>query len=384
MINDNKCPCCGGTMKFQPSSQKLVCNYCDSEFTNEEYQEAMRIQNEYLPDDEFEEVKKGMKPLDEAVQLEGEAQEYNNTNENVISDAQADEMVQFFCNSCGAVLITDKNTASTICNYCDSPMIIGERLSGTLAPDFVIPFKFDKKQANDKFNEWKKKGLFLPKSFKEATKVKELKCQYVPFWFFDMDSKGNMNAIGTKTRHYTRGNYNYTETSYYQVNRKFDLDFQNLPVDASIKMDDKTMDMLEPFNAAEFVPYSNTYLTGYLAEKYDYTDKDLFKRVYDRAYKYTFDYVKSTCGGYDSLSVKSSKVNILPTTTKYALLPVWFFNYKYNGEDYSFTMNGQTGKVVGTPPIVKGKVAGFFSGTTIVVLILLRILMHLIGGAPLL
>ena len=37
------------------------------------------------------------------------------------------------------------------------------------------------------------------------------------------------------------------------------------------------------------------------------------------------------------------------------LLPVWFMTYKYNGQIYSFAVNGQTGKLAGTPPLDKFK-----------------------------
>ena len=40
----------------------------------------------------------------------------------------------------------------------------------------------------------------------------------------------------------------------------------------------------------------------------------------------------------------------------YAMLPVWLFTYKYKDKDYTFMVNGQTGKVVGEPPVSKLKV----------------------------
>ena len=41
--------------------------------------------------------------------------------------------------------------------------------------------------------------------------------------------------------------------------------------------------------------------------------------------------------------------------TKYALLPVWLLTTKWNGTNYLFAMNGQTGKLVGNLPVDKGK-----------------------------
>ena len=153
-----------------------------------------------------------------------------------------------------------------------------------------------------------------------------------------------------------------------------------MPADASERMDDKTMDMLEPFDKKDFVPFSTPYLTGYVAEKYDYNDKALFKRIHERTRKYTTDYIRSTCSQYSSINIKRSNINITPDRTRYALLPIWFFNYKYNGVMYSFTMNGQTGKVIGKPPISKAKVAAFFMGSTGVLFLAFNLLSRFLAG----
>ena len=40
---------------------------------------------------------------------------------------------------------------------------------------------------------------------------------------------------------------------------------------------------------------------------------------------------------------------------RYALLPVWVVNTVYQGKNYMFAMNGQTGKFVGELPVSKGR-----------------------------
>ena len=43
------------------------------------------------------------------------------------------------------------------------------------------------------------------------------------------------------------------------------------------------------------------------------------------------------------------------------MLPVWFMSYRYKGQIYEFAMNGQTGRLAGTPPLDKGRLALFSS-----------------------
>ena len=45
---------------------------------------------------------------------------------------------------------------------------------------------------------------------------------------------------------------------------------------------------------------------------------------------------------------------------KYALYPVWLLNTTWNGNKYTFAMNGQTGKICGKLPVAKGKLVKLF------------------------
>ena len=55
------------------------------------------------------------------------------------------------------------------------------------------------------------------------------------------------------------------------------------------------------------------------------------------------------------------------------LLPVWFMTYIHDGKTYSFALNGQTGKIAGTPPFNSLK-CGIFCGIIAVVITLITML----------
>ena len=72
-------------------------------------------------------------------------------------------------------------------------------------------------------------------------------------------------------------------------------------------------------------------------------------------------------------------VHITEKNIDYVMRPVWVLNYQYKGENYSFTLNGQTGKLNGRLPISGGKAAKWFciiSGVSFVALMAIS----LIGG----
>ena len=58
-----------------------------------------------------------------------------------------------------------------------------------------------------------------------------------------------------------------------------------------------------------------------------------------------------TTTGFSDVSLRDrSRLDMSNSTVRFVLLPVYVFDVKWNGEKYSFAVNGQTGKVVGTLP----------------------------------
>ena len=194
----------------------------------------------------------------------------------------------------------------------------------------------------------------LPKVFKDEAHIDEIKGLYVPFWLFDSDVDADIMYNGTKLRMWSDSNYNYTETSYFSVIRRGSLEFENVPVDGSVKMADDLMESIEPFDASEIIDFRTAYLAGYLADKYDVSKDDSIGRANKRIKKSTEDCFASTAKGYSTLRAENSNIGIKDGKSRYALYPVWLLNTTWRGKKYTFAMNGQTGKMVGDLPMDKG------------------------------
>ena len=106
------------------------------------------------------------------------------------------------------------------------------QLSGALKPDYVIPFKLDKKAAKERLKKHLTGKRLLPKAFKSENHISEVKGIYVPFWLYDADADADIRYRATKTRFWSDSDYDYTETSYYAVHRSGSLGFDHVPVDA--------------------------------------------------------------------------------------------------------------------------------------------------------
>lgn len=359
MVIQYKCPDCGADMNFDSNTGMLLCESCGHTDNIEHMQNPNSNPNQQdEPIYDYEDF----------------------VNETQYSTFNSDEAVQYQCPNCGAVLITDKDTVATTCSFCQAGMVLGDRLTGKLAPSKVIPFKISKQEAQEAFRKWCKKGLLTPKGFMSADRIKSIQGVYVPFWLFDLHAHGETHAECTRVHSYTQGDYDVTETSYYDVFRKADLCFDRIPCDASEKMDDKLMDKLEPFHYNELKTFQTPYLAGYLAEKYNYTDQDLFPRIQKRGRDYTTEYLRNSISGYNTVSLHHTFTDIQQRNADYTLLPIWMICYDYQNGEHTFAMNGQTGKVVGKPPISKGKVAAWFGGLSAISFVALRVVTMILGG----
>jgi hypothetical protein len=65
---------------------------------------------------------------------------------------------------------------------------------------------------------------------------------------------------------------------------------------------------------------------------------------------------------YSSVLERHKNIQLHRGEVKYALLPVWLLSTKWNGQNWLFAMNGQTGKFVGKLPIDKKKKWCIFAG----------------------
>jgi DNA-directed RNA polymerase subunit RPC12/RpoP len=353
----------------------LHCEYCSSSYSTEEIEALYAEQDEKAAQaQELEEEKKEK----ETLQAAGEGWDTSGMSDDWGADA--DGMKVYNCPSCGAQLICDETTAATACPYCDNPTIVPGQFGGVLKPDYVIPFKINKEQAIAALKKHYVGKRLLPNEFKNQNHLEEIKGIYVPFWLFDGEAEGKMRFEATKTTTYRSGDYRITKTMYYDVRREGTISFARIPVDGSTKMPDDYMDSIEPFNYEELKPFSTAYLPGYMADKYDVTVEESSKRADTRAENTTADCMRNTVSGYVGVIEKNRNIQLKRGEVKYALLPVWILNTKWNGKKYLFAMNGQTGKFVGDLPVDKNKKTRIFAAVYGITALVIAAIMLFAGG----
>ena len=350
-----QCPACTGPLHFVGESGKLECDYCGQSYDVAEI-EALYAGQEAKAETAFQET--------EMKEKNGEPREEPAWDTSALQGdwgADGEGMKAYNCPSCGAELICDATTAATSCPYCGNNTIVPGQFGGTMKPDYVIPFKLDKKAAVAALKKHYSKKFFLPRAFSSGNHLEEVQGIYVPFWLFDAGAEADCRFHATRSHTHTDGDYRVTVTEHFDVRRSGTMEFERIPVDGSKKMPDDYMDSIEPFDYAGLKPFSTAYLPGYLADKYDVTAQESMERADRRCHNSAFDQMRRDISGYEVVNQVGGNVRLHRGKVHYALMPVWTLRTRWKNQDYLFMMNGQTGKMVGDLPVSNGKVTAFFS-----------------------
>ncbi len=337
-----KCPCCGGGIAFDSSIQKMKCPYCGTEFE----METLAGYDSELRNDQSDDMR------------------WETNAGTQWQEGETGGLRAYVCNSCGGEIACDENTAATSCPFCGSPVVLTGQFSGALKPDYVIPFQLDKKDAKEALIKHYEGKRLLPKVFKNQNHIDEVKGVYVPFWLFDAEADVNMRYRATRVRAWSDSRYDYTETSFYAVRRGGTIGFERVPVDGSTKMPDDLMESVEPFDFSKAVDFRTAYLAGYLADKYDVDADQSVARANERIRRSTEEAFAATVNGYTTVVREAGSIRLENGRVKYALLPVWLLSTTWNGQNYLFAMNGQTGKMVGNLPVDKAAYTKWLFGLT--------------------
>ena len=280
------------------------------------------------------------------------------------------------CTSCGAELVCGPETAATTCPYCGNPTVLGGQLSGKLKPEYIIPFRMDKKTAIENLKKYYKGKASSPKPSKSPTTSRR--------------SRACMCRSGSTMAGWRPGALTRPRSARATV-RAITLSpppgtstwpawrrrLVRVPVDGSSKMPDAHMDAIEPFDYSDLKPFSTAYLPGFLADRYDEDDKKCAARVLTRMKNSTAAALHDTLGGYTGVQTLSEQLDPRTLEPHYALLPVWMLHTRWKEQDFLFAMNGQTGKLIGDLPVDKGRVAAWFAGISIPLMILTALIMLL-------
>lgn len=325
-----KCPACGGAMDFDIRTHKLKCQYCDSEFLVDDVA-ATKGAKKFNRDGDFVRKNHFNEPAEPIVRHLAPGDD-----ENCKYDTYA-------CKQCGGEIKLEPTVISTICPYCGNNVIFYDKLTGNHVPDLVVPFKVEKNRLRKAYEEHLKFKPFVPGKFKRENTFERIKGYYIPFWIYDMKAEG----CAVFKAELDQGK----NVSVYKVTRGGTMNFEAIPEDCSKSFDDAMTESLEPFVFNDAIPFETEYLSGFESHVYDESCDEGADKASERAAMSLINSLqKDASRDYSRVTFESDNIKTKDITAQSVLYPIWMLTTKWEGKEYYFAMNGQTGSFVGNLP----------------------------------
>jgi len=353
------CPCCGSPLAYDGASGLLQCAACGNGYELEALEDVAHTE-------------------------EGGSIQFDMSTE-AFNEEEAGQMQGYTCSGCGATLMTEGTTTATECPYCGSPAILPERIEGGVKPEKVLPFVVTKEEAQKKFEEYFQGKALLPNIFLDTrNRITEMRKLYVPYWLFDCDADATIVYNAEKRHTERRGEWEIEHIKHYIVRRSGQMGFENIPVDGSVKMDNKITESIEPYDLSAVVDFQPAVLAGALADHADVDAQECEKRAVERVENSMASALRDTVTGYSMVVERSRSFHSEGGKATPVLMPVWVIATEKEGKTYTFAINGQTGKLTCDVPADTKKSllwgGGVFAGVFGAAALILKLMQNLENG----
>lgn len=348
-VDRQVCANCGGTIKWSITGQRLECASCRAPYVAETTVERVEEHD-----------------FDGYAAREGERVSF--PDNTVIS-----------CGGCGAQIAVDEHCTATVCPMCGSTQLLEDRQGAGVPPDGVVPFRVDRETAQRNFSKWVKSRWFAPNRLKQAYQSGRLQGIYLPFWTFDAEVSTGYRGQGGDTYTVRDSNgHTHVRTRWRPVSGQVKGSYDDLQVCAALHDASQVVEQVLPYNTSDnTVPFSPSYLSGFLAEHYAVPATQAVETAKEQIRADQIARAESDImgRGFDHAQVGDVSISYHRLTYKHVLLPAWTSAFSYQGKQYIYIINGESGKVGGqrpysVPKILTAVAAGVAAAVAAVLLIM--------------
>ena len=311
-----ECPNCGGVVSYDPNTGKLICSSCKTIYNSKD---LFKYKEELSPSEEDE----------------------------LYSDL--DSFSEYACEACGASIVGSKEMVSTTCPYCGNNLLFKESMTGKYKPKYILPIKSTKEEAQRALLYYLNTKSFIPRELKKQISNSTLTPIYIPFYLFSgvVDFKADLleqNMIQMASKE-------YNISPFYCDHLAITVEFKNMPIDALNEIDNDTMDSICSYEDIELIPFTTSYMAGYLSKKANDRLDNMKERAENRLKEGCEQNFREMLHCYQKEGIRTYDFEISNMRKVYALLPFWIINTPYKGKNVQSIVNDQTKEAYTITPI---------------------------------
>ncbi len=255
------------------------------------------------------------------------------------------------CRNCGIELIMNDQPADTFCRFCGAPALAPQSFESGSAPELIIPFGIDKMHAQQIFLQHLSKRPLASSVFTQKAKSGNFAALYVPVCLADVSMQTAVN---------TSDDYGNKKTEHITSSAK------NMLASISRTANDYFLRDLGPFNFDGAVAYGSEHADIPYERMQSISEEEILARPIDEL---ETSCVKAATDLFGQQENERHVVNCKATGTSFSckkiLVPVWVLNFNDRGYTHQIFLNGQSGKIIGEPPISGRRAAAIFGIITV-------------------
>ena len=338
------CPGCGAEMKFAPSIGALACEYCGHEEPKPETPAP------------------GPHPLEEFKRQES---------------GPVEEEGEVSCPKCGATYPLPALRQASCCPYCETPALRDPL--NPVAPDGVLPFRIEEKEAHSHFARWIGSLWFAPSELSRVVDAKKkLQGYYIPHWLFDADTEsiyqGERGDAYYETVERMRVVNGREQLVREQVRKirwtpvagRVARRFRDLPICAEGRLPRRLVAALDPWPFNDAFSNDEKLLCGFEVQEYGVPLERGHSEAVEVMKNRIYMDVLEDIGG-DEQRVHGIDTRWSDERGRELLLPVWATAFRYKSKEYHYVINGVTGVVKGERPYSYWKISGLVAAIALIV-----------------
>lgn len=255
-------------------------------------------------------------------------------NEDIVEKIN---LIKYHCPNCSGIFFTNEKNIFNNCILCNSTDL--EKEDSSLDNNIkIIPFNKEYKDAVRDYNK-KVRNLLVPIEFKKKSNFSTLQKVYIPVFITNVSMNGKVEFIGAdnNSKNSAIGN------TKYDIVQSVNFNYNDVILKTNSKVDDDTFNIINDYDFSNLMDINIDYFDDSFYLNEDISIDDVSTSGRDTIIKHAMKHIRSKVN-HSMKKVRNDSTIVRFDNTRKVLIPLYILKVRYKDNDYSYIMNGQTGK----------------------------------------